>query len=120
MNFGRWVFGAVVGAFGLGAVGVQAAPLPVVTADAPASLQQVQFYYYDEPPVYYDPPPPRYYAPPPRYHRPPPPPTAYYPPPRRGYYYDKEAAKDYVKDYRRAQKEVTKEQIRSWNQRNGF
>lgn len=125
MTFGKWVLGAVAGGLALGAVGAQAAPLPVVAVDAPASVQNVQFYFYaDDPPpvVYYDPPPPRYYAPPPRYYRPAPPPVyggGHYGPPRYGYY-DKEAAKDYVKDYRRTQKEIHKERVRAWNRANGY
>jgi hypothetical protein len=92
--------------------------MPVGSADAPAVVQQVQFYY--DGPDYYDPPPrQRYYGPPPGYRRPPPPPGYYGPPPRHGYY-NREAAKEYMKDYKRAQKEITKDQIRSWNRRNGF
>ncbi|NIX77136.1 hypothetical protein [Microvirga terricola] len=130
MTFGKWVLGAVAGGLALGAVSAQAAPLPFVAVDAPASVQNVQFYFYAEDPppppvVYYDPPPPRYYAPPPRYYRPapPPPPTPFYGreygPPRYGYY-NKEAAKNYVKDYRRAEKEIYKERVRAWNKANGF
>lgn len=150
MTFGRWVLGAVAGGLALGAVGAQAAPMPVVTAEVHSSVQTVQFYYDDPPPVIYesprryyydDPPPRRYYDPPPR---------AYYEGPRRdwdqprryarppgpGYtvptvpgrsgrpgeavIYDKEAAKDYMKDYRRAQKEIYKEKSRAWNRANGY
>ncbi|QFU16240.1 hypothetical protein [Microvirga thermotolerans] len=116
MTFGRrvprWTLGAIAGALALGAAGAKAAPLPVGPVEAPATLRQVQFFY--DGPDYDDPPPPRYYGPPPRYYRPPPPPPGY------GYYYDREAAKEYMKDYRRAQKEIAKDQIRAWNRRNGF
>ena len=133
MSFGRWVLGAVVGGLGLGAVGAQAAPLPVTAADRPAAVRQVQFFYFDDdvppPPRYYRyddrPPAPRWYHDddrPPRPHGPPPhdfrppPPTAYYPPPP----YGKEAAKDYVKNYRQMQKQIVKEQARAWNEQHGF
>lgn len=121
MDFRKWVLGAVAAGLALGAAGAQAAPVPVTHAEAPASVQTVQFFYYDDPPppVYYDPPPRRYYGPPPGYYRPPPPPRTYYGPPRYGYW-DKEAAKDYVKDYRRTQKEIYKERVRAWNRANGY
>lgn len=122
MMFGRWVprgtLGAIAGVLGLGALNVQAAPVPVGSADAPAFVQQAQFYY--DGPDYYDPPPRRYYGPPPGYRRPPPPPPGYYAPPPRYGYHNREAAKEYMKDYKRAQKEIAKDQIRSWNRRNGF
>ncbi len=109
-----WAAGA---ALFFAATAVTAAPLPVVPADRMASQAQavpVQFYYGAP----YGP----YYAPPP------PPPVYYYGRPRRaptyGYppygYYDKEAAKDYVKSYRRSQKEILKDQARAWNRANGF
>jgi hypothetical protein len=121
MMFGRWVprwaLGAIAGGLGLGALNVQAAPMPAGSADASAVVQQVQFYY--DGPDYYDPPPrPRYYGPPPGYRRPPPP--GYYAPPPPYGRYNREAAKEYMKDYKRSQKEITKDQIRSWNRRNGF
>jgi hypothetical protein len=127
MTFGRWVLGAVTGGIAFGAVGAQAAPMPVMTAEAASSVQAVQFYYYDDPPPvyydppprrsYYDPPPPPYYGPPPRRwgHRPAPPPPGPY-----GGFWNREAAKDYVKDYRRAQKDIHKERVRAWNRANGY
>jgi hypothetical protein len=120
MNIGRWVLGAVAGGLALGAVGAQAAPMPVTTAEIPASAQTVQFYYSEQPPAYYGP-PRRHYGPPrERWERRPPPAAAYYPP-RHGYgFYDREAAKDYVKDYRRAQKEIHKDRVRAWNRANGY
>ena len=36
------------------------------------------------------------------------------------YNYDREAAKDYVKSYRRAQKDEFKAQVRGWNRAHGF
>ncbi|MCB8819759.1 hypothetical protein [Microvirga rosea] len=113
----RWTLGAVAGALCLGAVNAQAAPFSAGAANAPAMVHKAQFF--DDGPDYYDPPPRRYYGPPPGYRRPPPPPPGYYPPPGRGYY-NREAAKEYMKDYRRAQKDMTKDQIRAWNRRNGF
>lgn len=131
MTFGRWVLGAVAGGLALGAVGAQAAPMPVVTAEAMSSVQTVQFYYYDDPPpvvydaprrYYYDDAPPRRYYGPPRErweHRPPPPRADYRPGPNGGFW-NKDAAKDAVKDYRRAQKEIYKERSRAWNRANGY
>ncbi|MBF9232327.1 hypothetical protein [Microvirga alba] len=125
MTFGRWVLGAVVGGLALGAVSAQAAPLPLVAVDAPASAQTVQFFYYDDPPpvVYYEPaPPPRAYYGRPRYYPVPPPPAA----PGYGHrapgygFYDKEAAKEYMKDYRKAEKDIHKERVRAWNRANGY
>ncbi|WP_230531111.1 hypothetical protein [Microvirga roseola] len=137
MKLAQWVLGAVAGGMALGAVSAQAAPIPFVETDAPASVQNVQFYYsYDPPPpppvYYYGPPPPRYYGPPPRYYGPPPPRFAPRPPgyavpvpgrggrERTGVIYDKEAAKDYMKEYRRNQKEIFKEKQRAWNRANGY
>ncbi|MBZ6074732.1 hypothetical protein [Microvirga puerhi] len=114
----RWTLGAIAGALCLGAVSAQAAPIPFGAGDSPAIVHKAQFFY-DGPDYYDPPPPPRYYGPPPGYRRPPPPPPpGYYGPPRG--YYNREAAKEYMKDYKRAEKEMTKEQIRSWNRRNGF
>jgi hypothetical protein len=129
MTFGRWVLGAVAGGLVLGAVGAQAAPMPVMTSEAPASVQTVQFYYDNPPPVvYYDPPPRRYYGPPrERYYGPPrehwehrAPRSAYNRPGPYGGFWDKEDGKDYVKDYRRAQKDIYKERVRAWNRANGY
>lgn len=36
------------------------------------------------------------------------------------YNYDRDAAKDYVKSYRRAQKDEFKAQVRGWNRAHGF
>jgi hypothetical protein len=140
----RWVLGAVAAGLALGVAGAKAAPMPVATLDAPASVQEVQFFYHDNspppPPVYYEPPPPpryyydrpRYYDERPRYERPP---RAYYAPRSPGYavptlsprgrqgsavIYDKEAAKDYMRNYRQTQKEIYKERSRAWNRANGY
>jgi hypothetical protein len=64
--------------------------------------------YYARRPVYRAPPVQEYYARRPVYRAP------------NQYFYDKEAAKDYVKGYRRAQKEIFKEQLRGWNRANGY
>ncbi len=133
MTFGRWALGAVAGGLALGAVGAQAAPMPLVTSEAPSSVQTVQFYYYgDPPPVFYDPPPVFYSPPPRRYYGPPrerhwergPPPRVQYAPPRAEYaqprgrhgFRDREAPND----YRRAQREMHKDRVRTWNRANGY
>ena len=82
------------------------------------SAQTVHFFYYEEDDDY---------APPPVYRRPhrvyPAPAYGHYPPrpvePHYGFY-DREDAKDYVKGYRRAQKEMFKDRVRAWNRTQGF
>lgn len=108
------------------ATGCQANPYPALAAGT-AQVQTVQYWYDD---ASYAPPPRRYYRPrPPAYYEDPG--YGYYGPPRgyyrqrdyyrpRAYYYDRDAAKDYVKDYRRAQKEIFKDQVRGWNRAHGF
>jgi hypothetical protein len=145
MVCGRWVLGAAVAGLALGIAGAGAAPMPLAAPDAPASVQNVQFFYYDNPPppppVYYDPPPatryyydrPRYFDDRPRYDRPSP--RTYYAPRSPGYavptlsgrgrqgsavIYDKDVAKDYMRNYRQTQKEIYKEKARAWNRANGY
>ena len=141
MICGRWVLGAAVAGLALGVAGAKAVPLAAL--DAPASVQNVQFFYYDDPPppppvYYYEPRPrysydrPRYYDDRPRYDRPP---RTYYAPRSPGYavptlsgrgrqgstvIYDKDAAKDYMRNYRQTQKEIYKEKSRAWNRANGY
>jgi hypothetical protein len=110
-----------------GAGCVQATPLsPIPRFDGPvASAERVQYYYEDDE---YDfvapPPPPRYrvYRERPAYgYYDSPPRRGYYnPPPRRIYRDYAEDRKEAVKDYRRAQKEVFKERVRTWNRTHGF
>ncbi|HEY8383636.1 MAG TPA: hypothetical protein VIL09_15925 [Microvirga sp.] len=111
----------VVAGFGLGAAGAQAQAVRVdLTVGAP--VYNVQFWddEYEEEyaPVYrpryrvYRERPVEYYQPGPVYRQP--------SPYGRPSYYNKEAAKDYVKDYRRSQKEIVKERARAWNRQNGF
>jgi hypothetical protein len=85
--------------------------------DAPAPIYRPRERLYREPPVqeyyarrpvYRDPPVHEYYARRPVYRAP------------NQLFYDKEAAKDYVKSYRRAQKEIFKEQVRGWNRAHGY
>jgi hypothetical protein len=64
--------------------------------------------YYARRPIYREPPVEEYYARRPVYRAP------------NQQFYDKEAAKDYVKSYRRAQKEIFKEQVRGWNRAHGY
>jgi len=88
---------------------------------AAAPVGTVQFFNDSDDDDYYAPPPvyrPRYrgyrtpsyghYAPRPVYRAP-----AYG-------FYDREDAKDYVKGYRRAQKEILKDRVRGWNRAHGF
>jgi hypothetical protein len=83
---------------------------------APAPTYRPSYRVYREPPVqeYHAPrrayraPVQEYYAPRPVYRAP------------NQLFYDKEAAKDYVKSYRRAQKEIFKEQVRGWNRAHGY
>ena len=85
--------------------------------DAPAPIYRRRERLYREPPVeeyyarrpvYREPPVEEYYARRPVYRAP------------NQQFYDKEAAKDYVKSYRRAQKEIFKEQVRGWNRAHGY
>ncbi|WP_112664278.1 hypothetical protein [Microvirga flavescens] len=128
MKLGMWIAGTVAAGLTFASLGAQAAPVSAAgSAGWGPVVQDVQFLFFDDEPP---PPPPVYYGPPPRAYYPPPPPPAYYGPPPRygyrrappppGYYYDKEAAKDYVKDYRRNQKEIQKERVRTWNKTHGF
>lgn len=119
MNFRQWILGVAAAGLAFGAAGAQAAPMFRTGVDAPAAVQNVQFYYEE----YYYEPPPAYYGPPRRYYRPAPPPPAYYPPPPAyhpspayGGFYDKET----TKAYRKAQKEIHKERVRAWNRANGY
>jgi len=103
----------------------QAAPLgqfgTVERLGAP-SVQSVQYYYdpYDDDYV-----PPPVYRPPYRVYRAPPAygygyaPRPVYRAPAYGFY-DREDAKDYVKGYRRAQKEIFKDRVRVWNRTHGY
>jgi hypothetical protein len=113
---------------GLAAGPAEAGPVPAqpsLRAAAGAPVQTVQAWYYDDdyevppPRRYYQPPAYGYYNPPPRYGYYGPPRYGYYGP-RRHYYYDRDAAKDYVKDYRRAQKDAFKDRVRAWNRTHGF
>jgi hypothetical protein len=118
-----------VAAFGLLLAGsAHAAPLPVVPAlgdAAAAPVQSVQYWGGYDDDEYYARPPRRYRS----YRADRPVRRAYGPPygrPAYGYYYggpryyNREEAKDYVKDYRRAQKDVWKGQVRGWNRAHGF
>ena len=119
-------------AFGLGLTGAaQAGTLPVVPAlgaAMAAPVQTVQYWGYDEDDYYVAPPPRRrYYRPPPAYGYDYNPGRPAYGVPSYGYpsygsrgYYNREAAKEYAKDYRRAQKEIFKERVRGWNRAHGF
>jgi hypothetical protein len=116
--------GAAALGFALMASAGQAAPVRIgsaVESLASNPVQAVQFYYdsdhydyYAPRPVYrphyrvYRAPSPEYYAPVPVYRE-----------PRYGFY-DREDAKDYVKGYRRAQKEIFKDRVRGWNRAHGF
>ena len=114
-------------AFGIAflATAAQAAPFGhggAVERLGAAPVQSVQFY--DDP---YD----GDYAPPPVYR---PRYRAYRAPPSDGYFYqprpvyrapaygfyDREDAKDYVKSYRRAQKDILKDRARAWNRSHGY
>ena len=112
--------GAAALGLALVATAGQAAPIRAGAAlDGLTSVQTVQFLYDDED-DYYVPPPvyrPRY-----RVYREPPAYGYYAPRPvYRGYgFYDRDDAKDYVKGYRRAQKEMFKERVRAWNRTHGF
>lgn len=120
-------------ALSLGLAGAaQAGTLPVVPAigqAVAAPVQTVQYWGYDED-DYYVPAPPRR-----RYDRPPPAYGYYGGRPAYGVpsygspsygsygsrgYYNREAAKEYVKDYRRGQKEMFKERVRGWNRAHGY
>ena len=133
-----WMTG--VAALTLTFVGPAAEAFPVRGGTAVATLasqraETVQFFndydeeYYSPSPVYRpreriyrEPPVQEYYAPSPVYRAS----IQEYYAPRRVYraptqqFYDKEAAKDYVKSYRRAQKEIFKEQVRGWNRAHGY
>ena len=127
----------IAAALGLGLTGAaQAGTLPAVPAlgaAVAAPVETVQYWGYDEDDYYVAPPPRRrYYRPPPAYG------YGYYPgrpayggpsygtpsygSPSYGYrgYYNREAAKDYAKDYRRTQKEIFKDRVRGWNRAHGF
>lgn len=111
MRLGKWVLGAVAAGLWFGSA--QAAPFPVSQAPGveAAGVESVQ-YYYGGPPRhgYYAPPRRRYAPPPPRYH------GGYYQGPRHRYGYG------YGYAPRRAAppRYYTKDQVRAWNQMNGF
>jgi hypothetical protein len=126
------IFTPVAAALSLAAMLTAAEAAPVRIGSGIEGLasraQTVQFYddfeddyYYAPRPVYrpqyrvYRAPPSAYYAPRPVYREPRP----IYREPRYGFY-DREDAKDYVKGYRRAQKEIFKDQVRGWNRAHGF
>lgn len=130
--------GLTAAGIALGAGAALGAPLPTATTSlgiAPGAFATPVQYYGDD---YGYPPPPRAYRrappPPPGYYGrpsygPPPPPPGYYGRayngPSRGYssyrYGDYvEDQKDAVKDYRRTQKEILKDQVRGWNRAHGF
>jgi hypothetical protein len=118
-----WMTGAAALTLTIAATAVGAAPIRSGTAfEALASqAEAVQFFEnydedYDAPApiyrprerLYREPPVQEYYARRPVYRAP------------NQLFYDKEAAKDYVKSYRRAQKEIFKEQVRGWNRAHGY
>jgi hypothetical protein len=125
MVFKIWMGALALGA-GLAAGSASAAPWPPLPAQPSDGVHAIQYWDYQDP----------RYAPRPRYRQPPayvPPayvPPAYVPPYRdrpayayerpRGYFYDREDAKEYYRDYRRAQKDMQKDRIRAWNRANGF
>jgi len=116
MMFGKWALGAVAAGFWLGAA--QAAPFPVAKAPADAMqwAETVQFYYDGQPRRRYYAPPRRSYYVPPR--------QRYYAGPRRPYYAPRSTyGYGYNPPRRRAYappRFYTKDQVRAWNQRNGF
>jgi hypothetical protein len=120
--------GAAALGFAMVATAGQAAPVRLgasAATSAAAPVQTVQFYYesYDDydyvvpAPVYR--PSYRVYRAPPAYDYYAPRPVYRTPVPAYGYY-DREDAKDYVKGYRRAQKEIFKDRVRAWNRTHGF
>jgi hypothetical protein len=121
----KTVFGVAALGLACAATASQAAPVRFggsAEVFGPAPARTVQYYYdpgYDD-----DYAPPPVYRPPYRVYRAPS--YGYYYAPRPVYrapaygFYDREDAKDYVKGYRRAQKEIFKERARAWNRTHGF